>query len=44
MKSAPNIGRCGEEFTQAGESVLHHHFEVDYAAPDPESGCRLARP
>ena len=41
--SAPNIEMHGEELTQADESALYHHFELNYTPPGTESGRRLAR-
>ena len=43
VKSAPNIELQGEELSQADESALYHHFELNYAPPETESGRRLAR-
>jgi uncharacterized protein YrrD len=43
VKSAPNIEQHGEELSQADESALYHHFELNYTPPDTESGRRLAR-
>jgi sporulation protein YlmC with PRC-barrel domain len=43
VRSAPNIAMHGEELTQAGESALYHHFELNYTPPSTESGRRLAR-
>lgn len=43
VHSAPNIEMHGEELTQADESTLYHHFELNYTPPDTESGRRLAR-
>ena len=43
VKSAPNIEQHGEELSQADESALYHHFELNYPPPDTESGRRLAR-
>ena len=43
VESAPNIELHGEELSQADESALYHHFEVNYTPPDTESGRRLAR-
>src|ERR1700742_2611436 len=30
IKSAPNIEQHGEELSQADESALYHHFELNY--------------
>lgn len=43
VKSAPSIELHGEELSQADESTLYHHFELNYTPPDTESGRRLAR-
>ena len=43
VKAAPNIEMHGEELSQADESKLYHHFELNYTAPTTESGRRLAR-
>src|SRR5271165_4373478 len=43
IKSAPNIELHGEELSQADESALYHHYELNYTPPDTESGRRLAR-
>jgi len=43
VKSAPNIEQHGEELSQADESALYHHYELNYTPPNTESGRRLAR-
>lgn len=43
VRSAPDIELHGEELSQADESTLYHHFEMNYTAPTTESGRRLAR-
>jgi len=43
VRSAPDIEMHGEELTQADESTLYHHFELNYTPPSTESGRRLAR-
>jgi uncharacterized protein YrrD len=43
VQDAPNIELKGEELSQADESALYHHFELNYTPPDIESGRRLAR-
>src|ERR1700754_4231248 len=43
VESAPNIEQHGEELSQADESALYHHFELNYTPPQTESGRRLAR-
>jgi sporulation protein YlmC with PRC-barrel domain len=43
VRSAPDIEAHGEELSQADESTLYHHFELNYTPPRTESGRRLAR-
>jgi sporulation protein YlmC with PRC-barrel domain len=43
VEAAPNIAQHGEELSQADESALYHHFELNYTPPNIESGRRLAR-
>src|SRR6201990_1520592 len=43
VRSALNIELHGEELSQADESALYHHYELNYTPPDTESGRRLAR-
>ena len=43
VESAPNIELEGDELSQADESSLYHHFELNYTPPNTESGRRLAR-
>jgi uncharacterized protein YrrD len=43
VQDAPNIEQHGEELSQADESSLYHHFELNYTPPSIESGRRLAR-
>jgi len=43
VEAAPNIELQGEELSQADESALYHHFELNYTPPNTESGRRLAR-
>jgi hypothetical protein len=43
VKSAPNIELRGEELSQADESTLYHHYQLNYTPPATESGRRLAR-
>jgi PRC-barrel domain len=43
VKDAPNIERHGEELSQADESALYHHYELNYTPPNTQSGRRLAR-
>src|SRR5438105_13895413 len=33
VKSAPNIELQGEELSQANESTLYHHYELNYTPP-----------
>jgi uncharacterized protein YrrD len=43
VQDAPNIEQHGEELSQADESALYHHYELNYNPPATESGRRLAR-
>lgn len=43
VRSAPEIQMHGEELSQADESTLYHHYELNYTPPDTDSGRRLAR-
>jgi hypothetical protein len=43
VEAAPNIEQHGEELSQADESSLYHHYELNYTPPKTESGRRLAR-
>jgi sporulation protein YlmC with PRC-barrel domain len=43
VEGAPNIEQHGEELSQADESRLYHHYELNYTPPDTDSGRRLAR-
>jgi hypothetical protein len=43
VKDAPNIELRGEELSQADESALYHHYELNYTPPDTPSGRRLGR-
>jgi hypothetical protein len=43
VRAAPNIEEHGDELSQADESALYHHYELNYTPPDTESGRRLAR-
>jgi PRC-barrel domain len=43
VQDAPNLELHGEELSQADESVLYHHYELNYTPPDTQSGRRLAR-
>ena len=33
VKEAPNIELHGDELSQADESRLYHHYEMNYTAP-----------
>src|ERR1700691_4059740 len=43
VRSAPELALHGEELSQADESTLYHHFELNYSPPAIASGRRLAR-
>ena len=43
VKGAPNIELQGGELSQADESALYHHYQLNYTPPDTPSGRRLAR-
>ena len=43
VKEAPNIALQGGELSQADESALYHHYQLNYTPPGTESGRRLAR-
>jgi hypothetical protein len=43
VEDAPDIEQYGEEFSQADESALYHHYERNYTPPYMQSGRRLAR-
>jgi hypothetical protein len=43
VQSAPDIDIHGGELSQADESSLYHHFELNYTPINTESGRRLAR-
>jgi sporulation protein YlmC with PRC-barrel domain len=43
VEEAPNIELHGDELSQADESALYHHYELNYTPLDTESGRRLAR-
>jgi hypothetical protein len=43
VQDAPNIEQHGEELSQADESSLYHHYELNYTPPETPSGRRLAR-
>jgi len=43
VKTGPDIDMHGEGLSQADESKLYHHFEMNYTPINTESGRRLAR-
>jgi uncharacterized protein YrrD len=43
VKDAPNIELEGDELSSGDESVLYHHYELNYTPPTTPSGRRLAR-
>jgi sporulation protein YlmC with PRC-barrel domain len=43
VEDAPNLEQHGEELSQADESALYHHYELNYTPPKTASGRRLAR-
>jgi uncharacterized protein YrrD len=43
VRTAPDIDLHGGELSQADESTLYHHFELNYTPINTESGRRLAR-
>ncbi len=43
VKSAPNIALGGEQLTTDDESVLYHHYKLNYTPSDRESKRRLVR-
>ena len=43
VNEAPNIALQGDELSQADESALYHHYQLNYTPPDTHSGRRLAR-
>jgi PRC-barrel domain len=43
VKDAPNIELHGDELSRADESILYHHYQLNYTPPDTERGRRLAR-
>ena len=43
VKSAPNIGLEGDQLTAEDESVLYHHYQLNYTPSDRESNKRLVR-
>ena len=43
VRSAPDLDLHGGELSQADESALYHHFELNYTPIGLDSGRRLAR-
>jgi len=43
VEDAPDIAQHDEELSQADESSLYHHLQLNYTPPHTESGRRLAR-
>lgn len=43
VKSAPNIAAEGDQLTTEDESVLYHHYKLNYTPSDRESQKRLVR-
>ena len=43
VTGAPKIPLQGGELSQADESALYHHYQLNYTPPDTQSGRRLAR-
>jgi PRC-barrel domain len=43
VRTAPDIEMHGDELSQADESTLYHHFQLNYTPIDTQSGRRLAR-
>src|SRR5580693_6092376 len=43
VRTAPTMEQHGEELSQAAESTLYHHYELNYTPPNTASGRRLAR-
>ena len=43
VKEAPNIALQGGELSQADESTLYHHYQLNYSPPDTQRGRRLTR-
>ena len=43
VKDAPNIHLEGDELSQADESALYHHYQLNYTPTDTPSGRRLGR-
>ena len=43
VRSAPDLDLHGQEMSQADESALYHHFQMNYTPIITESGRSLAR-
>lgn len=43
VKDAPSIELEGDELSQADESTLYHHYQLNYTPSATPSGRRLAR-
>jgi PRC-barrel domain len=43
VRSAPNIALDGDQLTTEDESVLYHHYRLNYTPSDRESQKRLVR-
>jgi sporulation protein YlmC with PRC-barrel domain len=43
VKGAPNIEMEGDELSRSDESILYHHYQLNYTPSDTPSGRRLAR-
>jgi hypothetical protein len=43
VRTAPDIEMHGDELSQADESTLYHHFELNYTPISATSGRRVAR-
>ena len=43
VRCAPDLDLHGQEMSQADESALYHHFQMNYTPITTESGRRLAR-
>ena len=43
VKDAPNIALEGDELTQEQESLLYHHYQLNYTPTDNPRGRRLVR-
>ena len=43
VKNAPNLQLEGDELSQADESALYHHYQLNYTPSTTPSGRRLAR-